>query len=194
MMHPARLILPALAALSLAGCQSVRDTLDIGEAKNPNPGPCPNAYSLFDASRLVEIKGAENIANVGFTGEINGVRSFCRYYADRPITANLEIDFGFGRGPAADGDERVYNYFVAVTRKDTAVINKKTFPIKVDFKGRDRVYVTEKIDKIVIPRASETTSGTNFEILVGFELSQDQLEYNRQGKRFREDSGQALSQ
>jgi len=182
--------LAAVIVLSLAvsACQTPSRTAErLGLVRNaPNPGPCPAAYALFEAARYVEIDGEERLANVGFTGEINGVRSFCRYYEDEPIIADLEIDFGFGRGPNAGSDETVYEYFVTVTRRDLEVIHKETFPLRVDFNGRDRVYATERIAEIVIPRARRTTSGTNFEIIVGFVVNEDQAAFNREGKRFRE--------
>lgn len=182
----ARFLILAIAVGSLVGCANARRVLRVGEAADPNPGPCPSAYALADASRLVQLRGEERLANVGFTGEIIGVRSFCRYYGDEPIIANLEIDFGFGRGPAADAASHTYQYFVAVTRRDEAVIHKETFAVRPNFRGNDRVYLSEDIDYIEIPRASETTSGTNFEIIVGFELTPEELEFNRAGKRFRE--------
>jgi hypothetical protein len=49
---------------------------------------------------------------------------------------------------------------------------------------------TEEIDRIVIPRATADTSGENFEILVGLELTPEQLAFNRAGKRFRLDAGE----
>ena len=179
----------AAAAGLLAGCQSVSNVLDSPE---PNIGPCPSALSLYDAHRLVEINGEEiTYENVGFTAEIIGVRSFCSYYGERPILANLEIDMGFGRGPAARGDAHTYEYFVAVTRRDMAVIHKETFPVRVEFDaGEDRVYLTEEIDAISIPRADEGTSGVNFEIIVGFELTPEQIAFNRSGQRFRVAAGQ----
>lgn len=182
----ARFLILAVALSALVGCQSARRVLRVGEAADPNPGPCPSAYALADAARLVEIRGEERLANVGFTGEIMGVRSFCRYYGEQPIIADLEIDFGFGRGAAAEASSHTYQYFVAVTRRDQAVIHKETFPIRANFGNDDRVYQTERIDYIKIPRATETTSGTNFEIIVGFELTPEELEFNRAGKRFRE--------
>lgn len=181
----ARLSLLAIVMVSLAGCQSTKQFLRIGDADEPNPGPCPSAYALADASRLVQIRGAETLANVGFTGEIIGVRSFCRYHNDEPIIADLEIDFGFGRGPAAGDSSHTYRYFVAVTRADEAVIHKEYFQTRANFGGGDRVYQTETIDYIKIPRANEETSGANFEIIVGFELTPEELEFNRAGKRFR---------
>jgi len=120
----------ALSILALAGCRSTQEVLAIGDAGEANPGPCPRAFSLYDASRLVEIRGdgAEKFGNVGFTGEIDKVRSLCRYYADRPIIADLTLDFSLGRGPAASGDTVTYNYFVAATRKNIDVLEKSVFP------------------------------------------------------------------
>jgi len=50
--------------------------------------------------------------------------------------------------------------------------------------------VRERINKIVIPRAAEGTSGENFEIIVGFELTEAQRNFNAEGKRFRVSAGQ----
>ncbi len=183
----------ALSFLALAGCRSTKEVLAIGEAAEANPGPCPRAFALYDASRLVEIRGdgAEKFGNVGFTGEIDKVRSLCRYYADRPIVADLTLDFSLGRGPAASGDTITYNYFVAATRKNVDVLEKSVFPLTVTFPpGQDRVQVTEKIDEIIFPRANDTTSGENFEIVVGFVVTPQQRAFNADGKRFRVSAGQ----
>jgi hypothetical protein len=51
-------------------------------------------------------------------------------------------------------------------------------------KGADIVRRTEKVDGIVIPRATSTVNGTNFEVIAGFDLTPEQLAYNRSGKRF----------
>jgi hypothetical protein len=170
----------AVIAAGLGAC-AVGKKLD----SRPNVGPCPVAGALYDVSRLVEVGEPERHENVGFTGEIEGVRGFCRYVGKDPITMQLEIDFAFGRGPKADGDSKTYTYFVAVTRRDRNVLAKEDYAVDVKFaKGASVVRRTEKIDGIVIPRATETVSGTNFEIITGFELTPEQLAYNRSGKRF----------
>ncbi|WP_262422966.1 hypothetical protein [Brevundimonas denitrificans] len=46
----------------------------------------------------------------------------------------------------------------------------------------------------MIPRAEETTSGSNFEILVGFEVTPEMAEFNRTGSRFRINAGTAQTQ
>ena len=183
------LLIAAATATLLSGCSTARQVF----SETPeNSGPCPSALSLYDAHRVVRFNGPDTVYDsVGFTGEILNVSSLCSYYGENPILANLEIDMAFGRGPSAVGDTETYEYFVAVTRRDLAMIHKEVFPIRVRFPaGQDRVFLTETIDAISIPRASETTSGVNFEILVGFELTDEELAYNRSGRRFRVAAGQ----
>lgn len=169
------------AVMFLASC-STFNALD----SRVNQGPCPAAASLYEAQRIIMLDGnGEQYTNIEHTGEINGVRLFCRYVDDNPIEAQLEIDFAFGKGPAAVSDSQTYNYFVAVTRTNRAVISKESFPINVSFKrGEDVVTKEEKIERITIPRADDSISGANFEILVGFELTPEQLEFNELGRRF----------
>ena len=185
------LIPAASAALLLSGCASVRNSLS---EPDPNPGPCPNALTLYDAHRLVEVNGeGVDYQNVGFTGEILNVVSECRYTDQQatPIDMAMAVQLAFGRGPAAQGETKTYNMFVAVTRTDRAILHCEVFPITVTFEpGEDRITVIEEFNEILIPRATPTTSGVNFEVLVGFELTDEQLEFNRGGLRFRVNAGQ----
>ncbi|MBL8558704.1 MAG: hypothetical protein JNM47_08285 [Hyphomonadaceae bacterium] len=140
---------------------------------------------------MVEFRGGEErIANVTYTAEMRGVRGLCRYTGANPIEMSLEIDMAFGKGAAAEGSSRTYRYWVAVTRANMAPIEKQYFDVTVNFpRGEDRMAGTERIERIVIPRANDTVSGANFEILVGFELTPEQIAFNREGKRFRVDAG-----
>ncbi len=177
-----KLLLLATLPLFLSGCKTVSGVLE----QKKNIGPCPAALVLWDASRKVEIHGADKYDNVGFTAEVLGTRSFCKYSGTRPLKADLDIDMAFGRGPAAVGDAKEYKYFVAVVRKKMAVIDKQFFTINVKFKpGQSIVRKTEHFGNITIPRAKENTSGTNFEIIVGLDLTPEELEFSRSGKRFR---------
>lgn len=174
-------VLAGLSALALAGGCNAFSALD----DRPNVGPCPVAGALYDAQRFVEVGEVERHENVGFTGEIERVSGFCRYVGKNPITMEIEIDFALGKGPMAEGDEKEYQYFVTVTRRDRLVLGKDISSFKVKFpRNADIVRHRETVKGIVIPRATETVSGTNFEVIVGFELTEEQLAYNRSGKRF----------
>lgn len=171
------LIAAAVAAGLSAGCSSNRK-----EAQLKNPAPCPNIVVLQDAARLVEFAGEERIEDVAWTAEIEDVSLACRYVADKPIDAEVSIRLAFGRGPKATTDEKQYAYWVAVTRTDREVIEKKEFVVPVEFGGDDTVKrVRHEIEEIVIPRKGEQTSGTNFEVVVGLVLTPQQAVYNRSG-------------
>lgn len=156
-----------------------------------NAGPCPFVKVLYDAGRYVEFKnGKEASADVGYSGEIQGISAGCAYKDDQPITVAMEVLFELGKGPQAEGSSKTYRYWVAVTKRNQAVIDKKYFDLPVKFEpGQDRVYVTEQIGEITIPRATITTSGSNFEVLVGFDVTPQMAEFNREGKRFRLNAG-----
>ena len=158
-----------------------------------NAGPCPYVKVLYDAGRFVEFKdGRPATGNVGYTGEIQGVSAGCAYKDDEPIRVSMEVLFELGRGPAAAGSQKTYRYWVAVTKRNQAVIAKQDFELPVTFQpGQDRLYVTEALEEIVIPRATLTTSGSNFEVLVGFDVTPQMAEFNREGKRFRLTAGTA---
>ena len=155
-----------------------------------NVGPCPAVRVLYDAQRFVELEGPERFENVGYTGEILNVNSDCRYVGDEPITINLELDMAFGKGPKAKGAYKDANYWVTVTRKDIAVISRQVYTQRVAIPaGADRVALKSLPIRIEIPRANKDIAGANFEVLVGFELTPEQLDFNRNGKRFRVDAG-----
>lgn len=170
----------------------------LGIDQRPNVGPCPLMGVLYDNSRLVQFAqpNAQRYTNIAFTGEMDGVQGLCRYVEADPITMNMDITMQFGRGPAAAGAERkTYRYWVAVTRRGRAPIAKQYFDVDVRFpRGQDVVSHTEHISRIVIPRANAEISGENFEILVGFELTPDQLQFNRDGHRFRIDAASRSAQ
>jgi hypothetical protein len=167
-----------------------------GDAQAPlpalrNAGPCPYVKTLYDASRYVEFKDdKEASASVGFTGEIQSLSAGCQYKDDEPIKVTMDILFEFGRGPQATSSSKTYRYWIAVTDRNREVIAKQEFEVPVNFpSGKDRVFVTEPVNNITIPRGTATTSGANFEVLVGFDVTPKMADFNRQGKRFRVNAG-----
>ncbi|WP_411820159.1 hypothetical protein ABFZ85_01530 [Hyphococcus formosus] len=167
-----------IAAVSIAGCSS-----NAKKAREANPAPCPNIVVLKEAARFIDFEGEETAENVAYSGEIVDVTTTCRYFGDKPIDAEISLDFAFGKGPKGQEAEKVFSYFVAVTRKDIEVIAKKEFEVPIKF-SKDRPVAVERvdIDKITIPRRDEEVSGVNFEIIVGFNVTPKQAIFNRSGK------------
>ena len=161
-------------------------------------GPCPYVKVLYDAARYVELPHYDSTVRAndpsgrprltpdeaGFTGEIEGLVSDCAYQSDQPITVQTRVQFNLGRGPRAQGDGRIYRYWIAVTERNRAVLAKEYFDLPVNFDGETSTTVTQD-QTIVIPRAEATTSGDHFEVLVGFDVTPAMVEFNRNGNRFR---------
>ncbi|NBB64622.1 Tat pathway signal sequence domain protein [Pseudomonas sp. ODNR1LW] len=159
--------------------------------RRANAGPCPFVKVLYDAARYVELDGGRAaVSNVGFTGEIEGVSADCEYREDDPIKLDMDILFQLGRGPQAAEDQKTYRYWVAVTERNSAVLAKEYFDLPVKFDG-ERTASVHQERSIVIPRADLTTSGGNFEVLIGFDVTPEMAEFNRSGSRFRANAGTA---
>ncbi|MEO8811713.1 MAG: Tat pathway signal sequence domain protein [Caulobacteraceae bacterium] len=181
-----------------AAKKKARDEAFAGPSALPklaNAGPCPFVKSLYDAARYVEFRnGVEASAAVGYTGEIDDVVAGCAYKGAEPIKVRAQILFALGRGPQAEGRSHTYGYWIAVTDRNHAVLDKQSFSLPVTFPaGRDRVLVTETIPSIVIPRATTTVSGGNFEVLIGFDVTPGMAAFNRDGKRFRPNAGETAT-
>jgi hypothetical protein len=160
-----------------------------------NAGPCPYVKVLYDAARYVEMKeGRPSASRAGFTGEIQGLSSACEYKNEQPIHVQARLLFEFGRGPQAGASAHTYRYWVAVTDRNRAVLDKQYFDVPVSFPaGHDRVTKTEDVLGIVIPRADIKVSGANFEVLVGFDVTPEMAAFNRQGQRFRVNAGETTA-
>jgi len=198
-------VAPAAVAQSTGrpGQQGSRDRPEAGEQqtgarrvriaplqRRSAAGPCPYVKILYDAARYVELTGDRvTAANVGYTGEIEGLVADCAYDSDSPITVQTRVLFNLGRGPQAQGEGRTYRYWIAVTERNSAVLEKVYFDLPVTFENGANTATVTQDNTVLIPRASATTSGDHFEILVGFEVTPQMAEFNRSGSRFRVNAG-----
>jgi opacity protein-like surface antigen len=160
-----------------------------------NAGPCPYVKVLYDAARYVELKdNRPSTSAVGYTGEIDGLASACEYKNDQPIHVQARLLFELGRGPQAPGATKTYRYWVAVTDRNRAVLQKQYFDMPVTFApGQDRVDKTEDVLGILIPRGDLKVSGANFEVLIGFDVTPEMAAFNREGQRFRVNAGETTA-
>ncbi len=176
---------------------------DRRRARGPAPlarvraqGPCPYVKILYDAARYVEFTGEREVtSDVAYTGEIQGVESRCAYESDEPIRVDMSVAFALGKGPKASRSNKTYRWWIAVTERNRAVLHKQYFELPTQFEGgSDRAIAEQVIEGLTIPRASATVSGSNFEILVGFDVTPQMAQFNREGRRFRVNAGQTGQQ
>jgi hypothetical protein len=168
------------APLLLAAC----DTLNsIDFSPEPEiPPPCPRAVVGEGAGRLTRFDGGgRDPANVLFEAEIFDLAGSC-VYDDEEIEIDMQVQIVASRGPAATDDEARFNYFIAVARADKTILARQAFDAAIELSGNQTR--NEMIDEIeqTIP-LPEGGSGANLVIVVGFEMTPEELEFNRQQGR-----------
>ncbi|MGB6085937.1 hypothetical protein, partial [Parvibaculum sp.] len=108
------------------------------------------------------------------------VVSKCTYNkSDSTITVDLAFDGIAELGPAANSREFTLQTFVAVTRRYTAFDKKQIHNVPVVFEaGQRQMRFVHSVDGTVLPYG-ENANGSIYQILIGFQLTPEQLQYNR---------------
>lgn len=156
--------------LALAGC---------GVFSKEEVRACPDAVILADAKRITQFRPGvgRDLTDVEFEGEIARISGSCAY-GKRDLTVTLVADLVATRGPAAAAEQANLPFFVAITDEARNIVAKQVFDSAIAVpRGQRRAGVREEIEQ-VIPLASGDAS-PYFEIVVGFQLSAEQLEQNR---------------
>ncbi len=174
----AALALLAMAA-ALAGCGGS------GSEARPNlPATCPRVALLADAADLSRYRpgGGQDLSALELDARISGFQARCDYARrGRALEMTLSVGLQAERGPAAQARSADLPWFAAVTdaAEDGPILNKREFTTRVTFPpnvGRVRVQSEEL--SITLP-LSETRRLGDYAVLVGFQLSPEELALNR---------------
>lgn len=172
--------LAALVPLAGTGCGSSPETR----------GPlCPRLSVLSDAATLTRFaEGAgQDLVDVDYQVEITDVLSGCQYEEDEDekqiVVVAMAPVMVATRGPANRDRMARFDYFVSVVSAERALLNKQTFTMLVEFPGNlTRVTLRDDDPPVTIDIPLPTDrSATDYEIVVGMQLTSDELEYNRRG-------------
>ena len=162
--------LPAIAVVALmAGCDVLA----------PPPGPpCPPVALIDETASLVQFRagGGRDITDVSYVAEFQDVRWSCDY-GETTLAIDLELLIRAGRGPTSETSAATLRYFVGLADRQERIIAKRVFDVPVEFKSAARIEVVEEVAQRIGLKPGQV--GTDFVILVGFQLDRDQLEDNR---------------
>lgn len=171
----------AFAGLALAGCSGLGLT-------PPSPQEaalaCPRVAIVRDLQEVTQFRpgAGRDVSDAVSRAALLDYAGNCEYTSDG-VTVNLKLTLLAERGPALQGTEASYRYFVAVARPGEEVpVAKTEFDVAIGFPaGQTRVMREEELTpKIPLPKDS---NAKEWRILVGFQLTPDQLEYNLAQKR-----------
>jgi len=147
--------------------------------------PCPKLGILGDASKATQYRDGpgRDLTDVTFDTELVDYDGGCKY-EDKQATVviNFVLQVSATRGPAASQPEARVPYFVAVVDKQQNILSRERFVARIPFKeGQRRVIVVDEFEQ-VLPLQGRPSS--EYEILVGLEIPQDQLNRIRQQRGF----------
>jgi hypothetical protein len=167
-----RSLATAAGALVLAGC-----------AATEPPPACPEASALRDAARLVAFTGeGKDLTDKRFEVRIVDVALACdvdREDDGQTVLAEMKVLFQAEKGPANEADAAPFGYFVAITDADRNVLQRKTFETAIPLQGNTTRGATVETLSPTLPLPPEANPAS-YRVIVGLELSRDQLRHNRE--------------
>lgn len=140
------------------------------------PLVCPTVGVLADASALhVAADGGGTAYNLEF---MRAQLLECEL-KDNRMTATIRFEARAQTGPGVTSNEFSYPYFVALLDPDSKVLSKTVRKAAAKFKsGKTETFFAEEYDDIEFT-VPEGKDGLGYEILVGFQLTRQQMEFNR---------------
>ncbi len=176
-------LIAGLTVLSiLSGCSGSIDTglSDLFKA-DKTPLPCPKVSVLPNADTITAFRDGpgRDLVDVLYEGVIAPFSGECFYEDDDSLlVVELVLRIGAIKGPAATSQIHEFPFFVAIADQDKRILNKKVLmsPIEVP-EGKRRGAVQEEIVQRIPLPAGRT--GRSYTIVLGFQLTPEQLAYNR---------------
>ena len=144
---------------------------------------CPESAIIGDLSVLSRFGGASAPPDQpAFYGEIVNVAGTCSY-DDDSLEFELQTTMVFDRPAGRPEVTEQVTYFVAIARPDGAVIGKQQLPVPIDFRtGEIRAGYQDEVT-LEVPLPSGASTGQNFDVFVGFQLTQAELDYNQRQRQ-----------
>ncbi len=145
---------------------------------------CPNIVIVKDTAELTAFRpgAGRDLTDVVLDARIDQFDGSCEtdLKPERigKVIVDLQLFFEAIRGPADNTREGKFSYYVAIGNRNGKILAKKVFSTEFEFEGnRNRISAAEELTQ-EIPLSSGDL-GEDFDIFVGFQLSPEQLDYNR---------------
>lgn len=169
-MRSLRLLVPLLLVVA---------ALALLSACNRTPPACPRATILNDGATVTKFRDGpgRDLTDVTARAEIVDVAVDCDY--DRGgVDVAMQVAIAATRGPADRARAADFDYFVAIADARRNILAKEVFRVRLEFpQTQSRVGTVEQIE----PRIplKDRAEGVDYEIVVGFQLTPEELEWNR---------------
>ena len=166
--------LAPLLFLGLSACGNVFD-------RGPKE-PCPRISILSEAAQVTQFQEGQgrDLRNVRFQGKFGQIATNCDV-DDGNVAMRTSIEVIAAMGPAANERVGQFNFFVALIDPSENILAKEVFASPLEFRAdQRRSGVIEQIEQRFALKSGERAA--QYAILVGFQLTKDQLDFNRKNR------------
>lgn len=175
------------AAVSLTACGA---TDEIGSlVKKRIAPPCPQVRLLKDADIITVYRPGpgRDITDIRYEAELTGYKGECDYIGEdgvySQVKLTLKVAYDISRGPAEKGKVIKVPYFVAVPEFYPRAEGRRDFASAARFiENRDNMAVIDEAVEISLP-LGKNRPVPDMKVYIGFVLTENQLEFNRQKRR-----------
>ena len=172
-----RFFLPAIAFATLIGLSGCKMFV------KEEPPSCPRVSVLADGAHLVRFRAgatSEQDADIALRAKIAGYRGACRYDKDsKTMEVAFRVGFDAARGPGAAGNQASFSYFIAIPKFQGNPDGKKELPVSFDLPANGAFQRFEDQEVVVSFPVKDVKDLQGYEVFLGIQLSQAELEYNR---------------
>jgi hypothetical protein len=170
---------PLLLAASLAALSGCTSPSQLAK--------CPPASVLVDTATIAvrqDAGAAADPANLLYSVQIASAKADCslpKY--DKEVESSVDINFRAERSRPGDAASYKVPYFVAITTEGK-VLAKRIFTVNFGFAAGETVSsFSDSVASLTLTVGRDKRPG-DYGILVGFQLTKEQLEYNRHVGRY----------
>jgi hypothetical protein len=170
---------PWLAATALLGALAGCGMFD----REKRPGACPRFLILGGADEVTKFRPGtgRDVTDVAFRASVADFNGTCGYDKDS-VKVTLNVVFEIERGPASTARDAAFQYFVAIPQFHPDPAGKQVFPVSARFEGAAPQLVFVDALAMTIP-IKDKQLGADYEVYLGFQLTPDEIEWNRTHKR-----------
>ena len=145
---------------------------------------CPVALVVQPASEVTQFLPGpgRDLTDVVLEAKLSGVDGFCEFDLEQDgsgdVAVEMQVVFEAARGPANETRSGEFTYFVALVDKDKNVLRKPLFDAALEFPANaSRIRFADDIT--VDFQLQQGEPAVDYEIWVGFQLTEDEVEYNQ---------------
>lgn len=149
-----------------------------------NTEGCPQVAVVEDLKNLTQFETpakptpGSKISSI----TLSGIKSSCAV-TEKTVAVDIGLRFDGQLGPQADewksqSRSFAYPYFIAVTTQSGEIISKEVFAATISYDKAEKALTQEESIRQVIP-LRDGKAASSYEILVGFQLTEDELNYSR---------------